>query len=154
MFSITIKQVAAAAAVQRRAFSSTPAYFSRWTDMVKDTRDTLNIGEITADELDIEMTNNAKKPVIIDVREITECEQLGKIPSAVNLSRGVLELGVEKVVTPESGNPVVLYCAGGLRSIMAAGSLIRMGYDKENVKSLKGGFAAWKKSGYQVDKGN
>lgn len=97
---------------------------------------------------------DGKKPVIIDVREINECEQLGKIPSAVNLSRGVLELGVEKVVTPESGNPVVLYCAGGLRSIMAAESLIRMGYSKDNVKSLKGGFAAWKKSGYAVDKGN
>ncbi|KAJ8658270.1 hypothetical protein O0I10_005953 [Lichtheimia ornata] len=153
MFSIT-KQVAAAA-VQRRAFSSTPAYFSRWTDMVKGTKESLNIREITADELDIEMTSaDSKKPVIIDVREINECEQLGKIPSAVNISRGVLELGVEKVVTPESGNPVVLYCAGGLRSIMAAESLIRMGYDKENVKSLKGGFAAWKKSGYGVDTGN
>lgn len=139
--------------------------------MVKSTKESLNIREITADELDSDMANvDGKKPVIIDVREINECEQLGKvkhswwimhcylmlpkIPSAVNLSRGVLELGVEKVVTPESGNPVVLYCAGGLRSIMAAESLIRMGYSKDNVKSLKGGFAAWKKSGYAVDKGN
>lgn len=48
--------------------------------MVKSTKESLNIREITADELDSDMANvDGKKPVIIDVREINECEQLGKV---------------------------------------------------------------------------
>lgn len=48
--------------------------------MVKGTKESLNIREITADELDVEMKSaDSKKPVIIDVREINECEQLGKV---------------------------------------------------------------------------
>lgn len=57
---------------------------------------------------------------------------------------------MEKVVSPNSDQPIVLYCAGGLRSVMAAASLVGMGYKKENIKSLKGGFGAWNKKGYSV----
>lgn len=63
----------------------------------------------------------------------------------------MLELGVEKVVQPESKRPIVLYCAGGMRSIMAAEALVRMGYNKDQLKSLKGGFAAWRKEGHHVE---
>ncbi|KAG2222002.1 hypothetical protein INT45_006702 [Circinella minor] len=127
----------------------TSVALSRWTDMVKKTKSEAGIQEISADDLKTEL-GAGEKPVVIDVREGGEVQR-GKIPNAVPLSRGVLELGIEKVVTPESDTPIVVYCAGGLRSIMAAESLIRMGYDKENIKSLKGGFEAWKKGGYQID---
>ncbi|KAI9317673.1 Rhodanese-like domain-containing protein [Dichotomocladium elegans] len=145
-----IRQVSFAAAAQRRAFTMSSGALSRWTDLVKRTQESLKIDEINVDQLDAELATG-KNVVLIDVRETAECEQNGKIPGAINLGRGVLELGIEKVVAPEAKEQVVLYCAGGLRSIMAAESLIRMGYQKDSIKSLKGGFAAWKKAGYDVE---
>ncbi|KAI9491017.1 Rhodanese-like domain-containing protein [Zychaea mexicana] len=148
-----IRQAARNASIRHqpltRSFTVTSIALSRWTDMVKKTKNTIGIQEITVDELKSEL-GAAEKPVIIDVREGGEVQR-GKIPNAVCLSRGVLELGVEKVVTPESDTPIVVYCAGGLRSIMAVESLVRMGYDNENIKSLKGGFEAWKKGGNSVE---
>ncbi|KAI8142418.1 Rhodanese-like domain-containing protein [Fennellomyces sp. T-0311] len=132
-----------------RSLTVTSVALSRWTDVVKRTKDSVGIQEIDIEELQSEL-RAAEKPVIIDVREGAEWQQ-GKIPNAVLISRGVLELGVEKVVSPESDTPIVLYCAGGLRSIMAAEALVRMGYDNQNIKSLKGGFAAWKKSGQPIE---
>ncbi|ORY98189.1 rhodanese domain-containing protein [Syncephalastrum racemosum] len=124
---------------------------SRWTDLVKETQKNYQFKEITAEELAAQLTEK-EKPVIIDVREGAEWAQTGKIPNAVTLSRGVLELAIEKVVSPDSDRPVVLYCAGGLRSIMAAEAMARMGYDKKNLISLKGGFSAWNKAGQDVEK--
>lgn len=142
---------------------------SRWTDLVKETQKTYQFKEITAEELAAQLKEK-EQPVVIDVREGAEWAQAGKvriqsvdltqhylwfikqIPTAVTLSRGVLELAIEKVVSPDSDRPVVLYCAGGLRSIMAAESMARMGYDKKNLISLKGGFSAWSKAGHDVEK--
>jgi rhodanese-related sulfurtransferase len=62
-----------------------------------------------------------------------------------------LELRIEKVVNVDSNRPIVLYCAGGLRSVMAAEALQRMGYDNEKIKSLHGGFELWLKDGYDVE---
>ncbi|HVA87632.1 MAG TPA: molybdopterin-synthase adenylyltransferase MoeB [Candidatus Saccharimonadales bacterium] len=82
-------------------------------------------------------------PVIVDVRESTEWEE-GHIPGAVHVARGYLEQNIEGAV-PDRDAPVVLYCAGGVRSMFAARTLEEMGYT--NVSSMAGGFQRWKTQG-------
>lgn len=82
--------------------------------------------------------------VLVDVREKHEWSE-GHIPGAVHVPRGYLELQVEEAV-PEKDKTVVLYCAGGVRSLMAGATLQQMGY--KNVISMAGGFGAWKGNGY------
>ncbi len=86
---------------------------------------------------------NGKRPVMIDVREQDEYSQ-GFIPGSKWIPRGFLELRIEDAV-PERDTPVVIYCAGGTRSALAAKSLKELGYS--NVSSMAGGFAAWKRNG-------
>ncbi len=84
---------------------------------------------------------------VIDVREQNEYVQ-GYIPGARWISRGLLESKIEDAV-PDRRQPVVLYCASGNRSALAARTLREMGY--ENVKSLAGGYVAWKRAGYPFE---
>ncbi|MEO7119342.1 MAG: molybdopterin-synthase adenylyltransferase MoeB [Candidatus Limnocylindrales bacterium] len=77
---------------------------------------------------------------VIDVRESTEWEQ-GHLPSAVHLSKGFLELNIERIV-PDHDAKVVLYCAAGVRSLFAARAMVELGYT--DVASMTGGFEAWK----------
>jgi molybdopterin/thiamine biosynthesis adenylyltransferase/rhodanese-related sulfurtransferase len=84
---------------------------------------------------------------VIDIREESEYVQ-GYIPGARWIPRGFLEMRIEDAV-PERDAPVVLYCAGGVRSAMAARSLRELGYT--NVSSMAGGFTAWKRSGHRFD---
>jgi sulfur-carrier protein adenylyltransferase/sulfurtransferase len=79
----------------------------------------------------------------LDVREPDEYEQ-GAIPGAVHLPRGNLEFGVEGRI-PNKGEPVVVYCAGGVRSAFAAKTLADLGY--KDVVSMTGGFNRWKDEG-------
>lgn len=81
--------------------------------------------------------------VLVDVREKYEWNE-GHIPGALHVPRGFLELQIEEAV-PDKSKQVVLYCAGGVRSLMAGNTLQQMGYD--NVISMKGGFGQWKGSG-------
>jgi len=85
--------------------------------------------------------------VVIDVRELEERRQ-GAIPGSLFLSKGVLERDIATTVT-EPSTPVVVYCAAGLRSALAAVSLEAMGYT--NVASLRGGFDQWKADGHPWD---
>ncbi|KAI8381594.1 Rhodanese-like domain-containing protein [Radiomyces spectabilis] len=138
-----------------RPLSSACALPSRWGDVVKRTQEQLKVAEISASELKNYLSSefpskSTDAPVIIDVREASEWQN-GKIPHAVCLSRGVLELGIEKVISPDCERPIILYCAGGLRSIMAAEALVRMGYNKDKLTSLRGGFSAWHKEGYPIE---
>jgi sulfur-carrier protein adenylyltransferase/sulfurtransferase len=82
--------------------------------------------------------------VLVDVREKHEWNE-GHIPGAVHVPRGFLELQIEEAV-PEKSKTVVLYCAGGVRSLIAGTTLQQMGY--RNVISMSGGFGQWKGSGY------
>jgi len=91
---------------------------------------------------------NGAGPVLIDVREKEEWLE-GFIPGAHWIPRGFLELRIEDQV-PEKSSAVVLYCAGGTRSALAARSLAELGYS--NVASLAGGFAAWKRAGLAFDR--
>lgn len=84
---------------------------------------------------------------LIDVREREEFVD-GHIPGADFIPRGLLDLRVESTV-PNKQRPVVLYCAGGTRSALAARTLAELGY--EHVESLAGGFGAWKEAGYAFD---
>jgi molybdopterin/thiamine biosynthesis adenylyltransferase len=81
--------------------------------------------------------------LVIDVRETGEHEQ-GSIPGARLLPRGLLERDITGVA-PDRSRPVVVYCASGWRSALAALSLREMGY--ETVYSLAGGFDLWKSEG-------
>jgi len=82
--------------------------------------------------------------VLVDVREKHEWNE-GYIPGAIHVPRGFLELQIEEAV-PDKSKTVVLYCAGGVRSLMAGRTLQQMGYDK--AISMSGGFGQWKGSGY------
>jgi molybdopterin/thiamine biosynthesis adenylyltransferase/rhodanese-related sulfurtransferase len=82
-------------------------------------------------------------PVLIDVREESEWEQ-GHLPGAVHISKSYVEQHVEAAV-PDRDRPVILYCAGGVRSLFAGQTLQALGYT--NVRSMSGGFQAWKGQG-------
>jgi sulfur-carrier protein adenylyltransferase/sulfurtransferase len=90
---------------------------------------------------------SGQSPAILDVREQDEYVQ-GYIPGARWIPRGYLELRIEDAV-PDRERPVVVYCASGTRSVLAARSLRELGYT--NVTSLRGGFTAWKRAGYPFD---
>lgn len=100
------------------------------------------IREIDFDEGE-RILNSEPATVWIDVRESDEYEN-GAIAGAVHIPRGYLELNVEHDV-PAKDTPVVLYCAGGVRSALAAKSLQDLGYT--DVVSLKPGFNGWKDKG-------
>jgi rhodanese-related sulfurtransferase len=95
-------------------------------------------------------------PVIIDVREPGEVAAGGLIPGAIHIPRGALERDIAKrafrdEITPEDRErPVILYCAHGVRSRLAAAALKGMGF--RHAKSLKGGIKAWKGAGRSVEK--
>jgi len=82
--------------------------------------------------------------VLLDVREREEFRE-GHIEGAVSVPRGFLEMRVEEVVR-DKRTPIIAYCAGGTRSLLAAKSLREMGYT--DVVSMAGGFGAWKGAGY------
>jgi molybdopterin/thiamine biosynthesis adenylyltransferase/rhodanese-related sulfurtransferase len=82
--------------------------------------------------------------VLVDVREKNEWNE-GYIPGAIHVPRGFLELQIEEAV-PDKAKTIVLYCAGGVRSLMAGRTLQQMGY--QNAISMAGGFGQWKGSGY------
>jgi molybdopterin/thiamine biosynthesis adenylyltransferase/rhodanese-related sulfurtransferase len=85
--------------------------------------------------------------VVIDIREFDEYAQ-GTIPGSYYVPRGFLELRIENVV-PNRNTPIALYCAGGVRSVLGARSLVEMGYT--DVVSVAGGFGGWKNAGYSFE---
>ncbi|RME80358.1 MAG: molybdopterin-synthase adenylyltransferase MoeB [Caldilineae bacterium] len=84
---------------------------------------------------------------VIDIRERDEWIQ-GHIPGATHLSRSFLELQIEQI-EPNRDARIVLYCAGGVRSLLAAANLQEMGYT--NVLSMIGGFNGWKNLGLDIE---
>jgi sulfur-carrier protein adenylyltransferase/sulfurtransferase len=86
--------------------------------------------------------------VLVDVRESEEWDR-GHIPGAVHVPRGYLESRIEGAV-PDRDARVVLYCASGQRSALAAHTLEDLlGYS--NVASMTGGITLWKDRGYKVE---
>lgn len=91
----------------------------------------------------------AQGAVVLDVREPAEFD-MGHLPGAVNVPRGVLEFRVGD--HPALTNPqadILLYCKNGGRSTLAAYTLKRMGF--EQVKMLVGGFDGWSGTVHKVE---
>lgn len=87
--------------------------------------------------------------VVLDVREPAEFD-MGHLPGAVNVPRGVLEFRVgDHPALTDSAAGILLYCKNGGRSTLAAHTLKRMGF--ENVKMLVGGFDGWTGSVHKVE---
>jgi rhodanese-related sulfurtransferase len=98
----------------------------------------VGIEEITVSQLGA-LTEARVPIVLLDIREASERGRGGTVQDASHLPRGLLEVNIER----HAGNPhqlIVLVCSDGRRSVLAAESLRRMGYD--NVKVLEGGFRA------------
>ncbi|TQV84267.1 molybdopterin-synthase adenylyltransferase MoeB [Exilibacterium tricleocarpae] len=104
-----------------------------------------DIPAVSVDQAAREVANG--NPVtFLDVRETDERQQ-GCIAEAVHLPRGFLELKVESIIKDRTVN-LIVYCASGTRSVLAASSLLQMGYTR--VRSMSGGFNHWKESGNPV----
>jgi len=99
------------------------------------------IQEIGPDEL-LRMQKAGEEFILIDVREPDEHAK-GTIAGAVAMPRGILERDIDKITT-DKDRKIVLYCAGGFRSALAALSLKSMGFN--NVISLTGGYRGWVQS--------
>ncbi len=96
---------------------------------------------------DVKALLEAKDDVVyLDVREPNEWN-LGRIPGAVHLPRGNLESKLESMV--DRSRKIVVYCARGNRSALAALTMKQMGY--EDVTSMSGGFQAWPGVGGPVE---
>ncbi len=92
--------------------------------------------------------------VLVDIRDPRELERDGAVPGAFHCTRGMLEFWI----APDSPyhKPIftqdkkfVFFCAGGLRSALAAGTADEMGL--KPVAHIQGGFGAWKKAGGPVE---
>src|SRR3954470_6590429 len=100
-----------------------------------------NVSEIPPEEARQQVDRGAA--VLIDVREAEDWRE-DHAKGAKHLNRGVIELEIEEQV-PDLKTPIICYCGGGSRSALVAESLQKMGY--ENVRSIAGGFRAWKEAG-------
>jgi rhodanese-related sulfurtransferase len=103
------------------------------------------VTEVTPAEV-AQMRESGERATYLDVREPNEWN-LGRIPGAVFLPRGQLESKIEELVP--RGERVIIYCARGNRSALAADTLQQMGY--ENVASMSGGFQQWAMEGREVE---
>ena len=113
--------------------------------MTKTYRDLLaearaEVNEVTTAQAELAAAEGA---TLIDCREDNEWEQ-GHVSGARHLSKSYIEQDIEGLV-PDRSATVVVYCAGGIRSLFASQTLVRMGYS--DVSSMAGGFQAWKSEG-------
>jgi len=112
----------------------------------------LEIRTISADEA-LENFEN-KKINLIDIRDIRELEKEGRVENSHHIPRGMLEFWMDpngsyfKQGKLDQGKEIVLFCAGGLRSALAAKSLKDMGF--ENVSHIDGGFGAIRQSKFRI----
>ena len=97
---------------------------------------------------------NEDKCNLIDIRDIRELQKEGKVEGATHIPRGMLEFWLDpQCVYFKEGKlnlnkEIVLFCAGGLRSALAAKSLKDMGF--ENVSHIEGGFGSIRKSKFKI----
>jgi molybdopterin/thiamine biosynthesis adenylyltransferase/rhodanese-related sulfurtransferase len=108
------------------------------SDLLREARAT--VPEVGPADAELLVSRGAR---MIDVRERSEWDE-GHIIGAAHVGRSYLEQQVGGVA-PDHTEPLVLYCAGGTRSLFAAQTLQQMGYT--DVTSMSGGFQAWKSAG-------
>ena len=91
---------------------------------------------------------------LIDIRDIRELEKEGRVEKSNHIPRGMLEFWLDpdspyfKEGKLDMNKEMVLFCAGGLRSALAAKTLKEMGFEK--VSHIDGGFAALKQSKFKI----
>ena len=103
------------------------------------------VPEITVEEV-AERHQRGEDVVLLDVREKDEV-RTGYINGAISVPRGFLEMQVTGQI-PDTDQDVVVYCAGGVRSLLAGRIMREMGY--QNVSSMAGGITKWKEDGYPI----
>jgi rhodanese-related sulfurtransferase len=112
-------------------------------DLIDDAKQ--QIEEVTPERVrDMQARN--ERVVYLDVREPNEWN-LGRLPQAIHLPRGNLESKVEGII--DRNQKVVIYCARGNRSALAALTMKQMGY--EDVASMARGFLGWADIGGEVE---
>lgn len=119
-------------------------------DLVKEAK--AQIENLTPQQVQEELSNG--NATLIDIRESEELSQNGKIAGSVHAPRGMLEFYADPSLPyhkPEfdKSKRIILHCAGGGRSALAANTLKQMGY--ENVAHLDGGYKAWKDAGMPTE---
>lgn len=116
-----------------------------WKEMMAAAKQEIVLLEVTDVKTRIE---DKEDFVLIDCREAEE-RQEGYIAESLSIPRGVLEMTVERSFA-DKNKAIVIYCAGGGRSALAAQSLKNMGYT--SVASMEGGFGNWRQSGFPIEK--
>ena len=112
-----------------------------------------SLNNLSVEELKAAMTGD-NRPLLIDIREIQELVDLGTIPGAVHVPRGMMEFWASPT-SPyyrdyfQEDTPIVVFCAGGGRSAFAARDLKAMGF--KDVAHLEVGFNGWAKAGGDVE---
>ena len=107
---------------------------------------------ITADQA-LKLSNE-DKCTLIDIREKGELDKTGRIENSNHIPRGMLEFWLDpdgpyfKSGKIDMNKEMVLFCAGGLRSALAAKTLKEMGFEK--VSHIEGGFAAITQSDFKI----
>ena len=110
------------------------------------------VKSITADEVLKLLSED--KCTLIDIREKGELDKTGRVENSNHIPRGMLEFWLDpdgpyfKSGKIDMNKEMVLFCAGGLRSALAAKSLKEMGFEK--VSHVDGGFAAISQSDFKI----
>jgi len=110
------------------------------------------IKTISADEA-LKLSNE-NKCTLIDIREKGELDKTGRVENSNHIPRGMLEFWLDpdgpyfKSGKIDMNKEIVLFCAGGLRSALAAKSLKEMGFEK--ISHVDGGFAAISQSDFKI----
>ncbi|MEK6719340.1 MAG: molybdopterin-synthase adenylyltransferase MoeB [Chloroflexota bacterium] len=113
-----------------------------YADLLREARE--QIPEVTPAAAD--GLRDGRGALIVDVREDEEWDA-GHVPGAAHISKSYIEQRIEDAA-PGRDRPIVLYCAGGVRSLFAAQTLAAMGYT--DVTSMLGGFQRWKAEGREI----
>ena len=98
--------------------------------------------------------SNEEKCNLIDIREKGELDKTGRVKNSNHIPRGMLEFWLDtegpyfKSGKLDLNKEIILFCAGGLRSALAAKSLTEMGF--ENISHIEGGFAAISQSDFEI----
>ena len=110
------------------------------------------IKTINADEAYQKFENNNCN--LIDIREINELDNSGRVEGASHIPRGMLEVNLDPnspIIQNgqiDKNKELILFCAGGVRSALAVKSLKEMGYEK--ISHIDGGFAVMSSSGFKI----
>ena len=110
------------------------------------------IKTINSDEAYQKFENNNCN--LIDIREINELDNTGRVEGASHIPRGMLEVYLDPnspIIQNgqiDKNKELILFCAGGVRSALAVKSLKEMGYEK--ISHIDGGFAVMSSSGFKI----